>query len=743
MKLFHRAIVLTFLVLTPLATATDLAQAEVKSEADSPPRPRIGLVLGGGGARGGAHVGVLQVLHEMRIPIDLVAGTSMGSVVGALHSIGMTPDEIEGSVREVDWDDLFSDRPTRTNRSFRRKQDDNARFLPIEWGWKGRIVLPSGAIAGQKLAFAFPNPSLYLFGHDSFDNLSTPFRPVTTDLQTGKMYVPDRGNLMKAVRASMSIPGVFPPVHWDGQLLVDGFMARNLPVDVAKEMGAEIIIAVDVGSLPEDTPEESLHTMGGITEQQGIVGSRQNVDPMLALADLVIQPDLKISTREFKRITESFAPGRKATLAIAEQLQKYSLSEAEYAAHLQKHRPREIPPLIISEIELTNLSIADDEAILVQVRQPLNEELNLARLKEDLAEIYDMGVFELVDFKLKPNDKHLTLSIVATPRYYAPNTLFFGFSYSGGDDDQSDFNMRVRWTRFELNRLGGELRTDLIAGRPTALRSEWYQPLRMDRIPFVALTANASNELNPWYFQSRKWGEYRVKKLEGQFDVGLRLGHVGEIRAGVLYGHLNSSDRTGLSLAEFNGRRGGYVASLGFDMVDLPVLPRHGWKAGFNYFRGDPEFGSDLDYRRLSAAIGIAHTFGRHTFHLTAKAGTSLNTNMPEFDLFTLGGLARLSGLNRDQLRGDDFGLGTLAWYTRLSSAASPYATTWHLAVQYETGNTWYNVENPALDSLEHAGLIGLVGTTFAGPFSIAYGRTAKGNDALYVTLGVFANFLE
>jgi len=508
-------------------------------------------------------------------------------------------------------------------------------------------------------------------------------------------------------------------------------------------MGADIIIAVDVGALPEDTPEESLHTMGGITEQQGIVGARQNVDPMIALADLLIQPDLTISTRQFKRITETFAPGRAATLLLADRLQQYALSKEDYAAHLQKHKPRTYNPLIIDDIALTNLSMANDSAILAHIHQRRGEELDLLRLKEDLADIYDLGVFELVDFQLKPSGNHQILVIVATPRYYAPNTLLFGFSYSGGNDDRSDFSIRARWTRFELNKLGGELRTDLVAGSHTGLQSELYQPLSLRRVPFVALTGRLDNNIHAWYFEGRKWGEYRVKKREAEFDLGLRLGHVGEIRVGMLYGHINSSDRTGLSLAEFDGARGGYQASLGFDMLDLPVLPRHGWKAAIDFFRSDPKLGSNLDYKRLSAAVGGAHTLGRHTFHATLKGGTDLDTEMPEFDLFTLGGISRLSGLNTDELRGDQFSLGKLAWYTRLSPATSPYATTWYIGLQYEVGNTWYNENKFRWNDLEHAGLIALIGTTFVGPLSISYGRTAKGRDAYYVTLGVVANFLE
>ena len=256
----------------------DMATAEEKGPDDqTADRPRIGVALGGGGARGAAHIGVLQVLKEMNVPIDYVVGTSMGSIVGALYAVGLQPEEIETIVVGVDWDDLFSDRPERTQRIYRRKQDDSAAFFPVEWGWKNGIVLSSGVVAGQKLSFAFRSPSLYLSGHHGFDELPYPFRAVTTNLQTGEVFVPDKGNLLKAVRASMSIPGVFPPVHWDDLVLVDGYLARNLPVDVVRAMGADIVIAVDVGGHPENTDPQSLKTLMGINHQKGIIGARQNV----------------------------------------------------------------------------------------------------------------------------------------------------------------------------------------------------------------------------------------------------------------------------------------------------------------------------------------------------------------------------------------------------------------------------------------------------------------------------------
>ena len=706
-------------------------------------RPKIGLVLGGGGARGAAHVGVLKALHEMNIPIDYVTGTSMGSVVGSLFAIGLSPEEIETILMDVDWDDLFSDRPDRTERIYRRKEDDSAAFLPVEWGWKGRVVLSSGVIAGQKLSFAFRDDYLYLAGHEGFDNLAYPFRAVTTDLQTGLMFVPDKGNLLKIVRASMSIPGVFPPVKWEGRTLVDGYLARNLPVDVCRDLGADIIIAVDVGSIPEETNPDYFRTLGGINMQKGIINGRQNVDPQVAMSDIVIQPILSLSSRDFKSVGEAIEPGYEATQTVAEQLMELAVSPDEYAAHLEKHAYPGAPDLLISDIVLHNNTLVHDHAILKNLTQQEGEILDLDQLKFDLAEIYDFGVFELVDFSLELNDDEITLIISAEEKFYAPNILNFGFSYYGGGSNTSILDARLRWTHLEMNRYGAEQRTDVQLGRTILLRSEFYQPMAWNRVPFFAIKGEYKNSLFPWYSEMKHWGDYKTRQFSITPSFGARIGHWGELRVGADIGHLRVSDRTGLSLAEFDGPRGGLRTTLKFDKVDVPILPRHGYFGEVNYFSGYPEFGSDLEYQKLSARIAAANTWNGNTLHLSLEGGSDLGTDMPEFDMFTLGGMNRLMGYQRGQLRGQSFALGQMRWYHKLMGQPSPFSTSWYIVLQAEAGNAWYSTDEAGFDNLHYTGSIGFVGTTVFGPLTIAYGRADDGNDAAYVTLGVLSQSIE
>jgi len=730
-----------FLIVVVLVVAGFTLPASARE--DESERPKIGLVLGGGGARGAAHVGVLRALREMNIPIDYVTGTSMGSVVGSLFAIGLDPDEIEDILLGVDWDDLFSDRPARPERVFRRKQDSSAAHLPVEWGWKGRIVLSSGVIAGQKLSFAFRDDYLYLAGHDGFDNLPYPFRAVATDLQTGLMFVPDRGNLLKIVRASMSIPGVFPPVKWQGLTLVDGYLARNLPVDICREMGADIIIAVDVGALPEETDPLHFHTLGGINAQKGVINGRQNVDPQIEMSDVVIQPILGISSRDFKSVGEAIEPGYQAAQTVAEKLREFSVSPEQYAAHLKKHAYPGAPELIISDIRLFNNTRVHDHAILKNITQKTGELLDLDQLKYDLAEIYDFGVFELIDFSIEENEGEFSLHITAEEKFYSPNILNFGLSYYGGAGNQSNLDARARWTSLEMNRFGAEIRNDIQAGETIVLRSEFYQPLSWNRISFFALTGQYFNTITPWFFQFKQYAEFKVHANELNADLGFRLGHWGEIRGGVQYGHFHAADISGFEFEGFNGNMGSYRVQLQFDKEDFPFLPRTGYKGRVRYYAGRPEFGSGLKFDRLDARVSGAHTWMGNTFHLNLEGGTNFGSTLPEFKLFTLGGMNRLMGYQKYQLRGQRYALGQLRWYHQFMGHPSPFSSSWYFVAQIEAGNAWYNPGEASFDNLIYTGSLGVVATTVFGPVTIAYGRSDEGYGSFYVTLGTLTDILD
>ena len=715
-------------------------------EEEDAPRPTIGVALGGGGARGAAHVGVLQALQEMNIPIDFVSGTSMGSVVGSLFCIGLSPEEIEVEMSGVDWDDLFSDRPRRQDRTFRRKEDDTSFFLPVEFGWKDeKVAFSSGIIAGQKLAFAFPHKSLVLGGRSNFDDLAYPFRPVATDLRTGEMVVLERGNLLKAVRASMSIPGVFPPVKWGQHILVDGYLSRNLPVDVVRNMGADIVIAVNVGADPAETDPAQFQNFLGVNAQQGLLLAHRNVAEQLPLADIVINVDLEdIQPLDFKRVADAIPLGRKAARNLAEQLEPLALSPEEYENHLLRHRLIEPDLLTIDEIILHNHSQVDDRAILRSIHQEIGRPLDLEQLKDDVVRLYDFGVFQLVDFEVLRDAKgnnHLHLTV--NEKYYSPNILNFGVTYSGGDEGRSFLETRLRLTRLEMNRFGSELRTDLQLGRTNGIRSEWHQPLSMTRRPFLAVAARWRNRYQDWYLAQFHLGELQTEDLTGFLDLGYRLGRSGELRVGVEYGHLRAADKTNLHFYEFENDRGGYTASLDLDELDSSIMPRSGYRLSGRAFWGRPELGGNLDYARVHARASLVRSLGADTFTLNMAGGSALHTDLPEFAAFTLGGPENLEGYQPDSLRGDVFGLLGLRWYRQIKGHPSPYSTSWYLGTRIEAGNVWPSHGAMTLDKMKLSASVSLTVKTIMGPLTLSIAQGDGGRDALSATLGGVVPFLE
>jgi NTE family protein len=287
------------------------------------------------------------------------------------------------------------------------------------------------------------------------------------------------------------------------------------------------------------------------------------------------------------------------------------------------------------------------------------------------------------------------------------------------------------------------LRTDIQLGTDNLIKSEYYQPLTWNRLPFVAVSGSIEHNLHDWYVDLNRVAQYKTTAAYLAPDVGVRVGHIGEIRGGMQFGYLRATDYTNESQANFKGPWGGFTGKFTCDMYDLAVLPRKGYNGLVEYFDGRPTFGSDLDYQRLRGGVSGATTFGTHTFRAWVEGGTSLKTNMPIFDQFTLGGLGRLSGYNKEQIRGDAFGLAKLTWYHQILGYPSPYSTSLFIMLQGEAGNAWPDPGMARWDDLRYSGLVSLVATTVIGPVALSYGQAEGGHQAVYVTIGILRSSLE
>src|SRR5437867_6349390 len=380
---------------TPAAAGVDRGSPGVR-----PHRPRIGLALSGGGARGIAHVGVLEVLEELRVPIDFIAGTSMGSIVGGLYASGMSPAQMRSALLNLDWNDLFNDRPPRRDMCYRRKEDDASDLINLEMGLKdGRLLLPRGLVAGQKIAFALESITLQAAGARDFDRLPIPFRAVATDLGSGEMVVLDHGHLADALRASMSIPGVVAPFEMEGRLLVDGGLVRNLPVDVARAMGADVVIAVDV-STPLREPG-SIRSLPEVTGQATGMLTRENVEEQLAHADVVITPALgSLTSNDYSEARRILDLGEAAAREHLADLSRYALPPEEFTARLERlHAPTGGPPRI-DAVRVEGVSRVDHRIIDRRIGTHPGGPRDLDGLKGDLARLYELGACQKRDYAL-------------------------------------------------------------------------------------------------------------------------------------------------------------------------------------------------------------------------------------------------------------------------------------------------------------------------------------------------------
>src|SRR5262245_46493702 len=500
-----------------------------------PPRPKIGLALGGGGARGIAHIGVIRALEEMHIPVDYIAGTSMGSIAGGLYACGFSPPEMEKVIEGIKWDSLFQDAPERAQQSFRQKEDDFEHLIPIEFGLnlkKGGIVLPPGLIAGSKLGFVLDSTMLPC-SVANFDELRIPFRAVATDIQTGNPVILSKGSLARSIRASMAIPAIFTPVEIDGKLLVDGGEAQNLPVQTVRAMGADIVIAVNVGSSGAESAKKPTN-VGEMIGRLIDLPLQQNTQASARLADVVITPDLDgYTSADFGQGVKMIPLGYEATMAAKAKLKAYAEPESVYQTWKMAHDATRPPLPFISAIEIDPVPGVDPRRIAYLVETKAGQVLDTKVLGSDLKRIYAMGIFEIVSYAVIPDgpDRNI-LRITATPKSWGPTYLKLGLFLGTDFQLVTQFDVVALVDATELNSLGGQWKTLVKVGDPLELGTRFYQPVSYHGNLFLSPFAAWRQELADVFVDDVDVGTYQVSRGAVGFDVGYDFGTWGELRVG-------------------------------------------------------------------------------------------------------------------------------------------------------------------------------------------------------------------
>ena len=760
------AVVFLFLLFIPPCLAQAVEEKKEPSLAKGTGRPKVGLVLSGGGARGVAHIGVLKVLEELRVPVDFIAGTSMGSLVGGIYASGMSPEEMEKRIKAIDWEDIFRDNPARQDIPWRQKRDDYEGLYGLELGFRdGKLHLPLGTTSGYKFEFLMTDFVGLEAGRAarSFDTLPIPYRAVAMDLENGDMKVFDRGVLVKAMRASMSIPAAFAPVEIGGRLYVDGGMVRNLPVDVARSAGCEIIIAVNLGTPP--LRRDQITSPASVGLQAINLMTEQNVKASLGELtekDILINliPGLgDFSSSDFVQAMSTVPIGMAAARSVEDRLKTLSVDEADYKTWQTSRAARKTGEVDIADIRVADtMKRVNPEVIENEIKQKPTKleagiEERLSReaersqvdtLQRELTSVFGRGDFERLDYSLTDDQGKKIITVDGIEKSWGPNYFKFGLGFATDIKSEQRFDAAFMYRMTWLNSLGAEWRTDARFGYIGEIYTEFYQPFTRRVGVFAAPWVDIRRAPINYYLDDEWVGKYEVGTLRGGLDLGVQ-GRLGELRAGFFQGKLKTDGQFGiLSVApasrlvpEYDLRQGGFEGRLALDQLDNANFPATGYSLMGKFFVTNESFGADDNYNKYELTFLKPFNIDRHTLTLGLAWADSPDSKLPAYDLFQTGGFQRFSGYLLDQLVGDSYYMGRLVYTYRFADLPSPLGRGIYLGGSLEAGEVRNRFDPTTAGGTLYCGSLFFAADTILGPFHVAYGRAADGSGSVYVLLGL------
>jgi len=630
-------------------------------------RKKIALTLGGGGALGLAHVGVLEWMEENRIPVDYVTGTSMGALMGGVYASGMPAKELHTLVQQVEWNKVFQGGPEFRNLRFRRKEDRRAFPNPIEFGLRKGFSTPSGFNSGQGLILLLNQLFLGYPSDRTFDDLPTPFRCVATDLVTGDRVEFDRGSLAEALRASSAIPGVFVPVRRDGQMLVDGGIVDNLPVESALAMGADVVIA-SVLPIPKVGPED-IQGIGAVAGRAVSIGVLQNERRSLRRATHVIVPPVAdFSSTAYEEHENLIRKGYEAAAQQSARLLPYALSEADWNRFLEKRRAARRPSMPkLDNVEVTGGAPVARERLQAELNRELDRGASRDRIEQTLAHEFGTMRYNWIAYSTTELDGQHTLQVGLVEKRHAPPFVFFAPEIRGEDAGRANLTLNGRAVFAEFMHRDAELRADLSVGSRTLLGAEYYRRLGGKGF-FIAPRVAFSRTQTNIYALGLRAGEADINRGGAGLDIGFTAARFLELRAGFDYGRVSAGSRVGSVIPDAHD---GVVRSaslrLVYDGQDSPQVPHKGLRASL---RGEYILAAPLSSRRFPFAqldASYFHTVaGADRIFVLFGGGSSFGHSLAIPLQLTLGGPLRMGAFGIGQFRGDRMGYATTGYLKRI-----------------------------------------------------------------------------
>ncbi len=708
--------------------------------AEKPTRPKVGLVLAGGGALGFAHVGVIKVLEEQRIPIDIVTGTSMGAIVGSAYAAGVSLEEMIAEMTSTDWDDLFGEEPDRASVEYRLKSG-RGRELFGETKFSiqdGELVTPLGFIDGQRVLPLLQRLLRKVESPTDFDTLPLPFRAVAADIETGEAVIPKYGNLAQIVRASMSVPGVFAPIEVDGRVLVDGGIVNNVPIDQALALGADVLIVVELYTKFKSASElKGPFAISGQVIALMLERTTREQMKLMRPHDIHVRPDVSAyTTSSFGDAVPLMKIGEEEARRMIPALQKLSVDEATYRKYSERRVIPE-PGHEVQFIRIKNQSSVPEGEISVELRTEVGSPLNLETLEGDIDRIYSSGRFSSVRYDIVREDGKEGIEITAKGKEWYKEFLRLGAAIEDDFDGNSSYSLAFNYRWNDLDSYGAFLDTQLEIGHSSRVFAEFYQPLGEGSPFFVA----PEGELVRTEIFLRDNGETIAEFGRRQGSIGLKagyeLGRSGEALLGYTWGRGDFERKIGdPTVPELDYDVGEVYSSVELDTLDTPDFPTSGYRAGVSYNYSLEDFGGEENFNWGRAGFVIPYTWERNTFLISGESFTSFD-NRPVERSISLGGFLDVSGYQRNSLVASDFHFVRAVFYRRFSELKIPlFGLGFFAGGSVEMGTITSDVE-----SLPDTGSL-VAGSAFLGadtpifPLYLSFGLSDDDEHSAYLNIG-------
>lgn len=719
----------------PTASSTPTATPAVADASPATPRPRVGLVLSGGGARGFAHIGVLRVLEELRVPVDIITGTSMGSIVGGLYATGYDATQLAQVVRQTDWASIFNTRAPRAELDWRRKEDDYKNLSDFELGIvDGGLTLPRGLAGTQRLEFflrSLAGPGKRV---RNLDQLPVPYAAIATDLENGKRVVLQKDvSLSTAMRASMSVPGAFAPVEVNGRLMVDGGVVDNLPVDAARAMGADIVIAVNVG-----TPllkREQLTDVVNVAAQLTLILGLETIERSIASLkpqDILITPQLDgLGSGDFTEGEKIIAAGEAAARAVAVRLAALGIEPAPYAQRERERTRlvREDGPFKVDDVRVAGTRAVQREAVEAQVQGLKGREVTPAQIGPLLDRVYSSGDFEVVSYSLVNEGERSVLIVTPVEKSWGYNTLRLGGNAQTNFNDDNTFNLLVAHSWRWLNTWGAEWRNEVQIGETRRLMTEWYQPLGAGSHWFVLPRLESLRAERDLFLEG-----LRITRFENTIDsaellLGREVPRLGSARIGFSRARLETQPLVGLPFQKIGASANVLLAQWRSDTLDNVLFPRHGHYLDLRYGNYLDSIDS-INGESFGAEAIVPFSFSRYTVNLSARVGRAVQRGA-----FELGGLFNLSGTRSGEVSGNQGVLLRSLVYRDISDLGG-LRLPMVAGLSLEAGDAVARDAPLRWRDFKRAGALFVSIDTLVGPVFLALGKTFGGDGGVYLFWG-------